>query len=104
MLPGELSSPKTLQRFAIMDVSYNLEGNAFFIAAYGALLLPQIYFGIRHRTWGFLFGMFAGGLLEVIGYVARVQMHFGQKKFLMWVQVLTQARLPPADMAATGTL
>lgn len=66
-------------------MEYSLEGNAFFIAAFAVLLPPQIYFGIRHKTWGFLFGMFSGLLLEVIGYIARVQMHFGERKFLMFV-------------------
>lgn len=64
-------------------MGYNLGGNAFYLASYAALLPPQVYLGFRYRTWGFLFGMFSGLLLEVIGYTARVQMHFGQEKFLM---------------------
>ncbi|KAM0415693.1 hypothetical protein ACHAPT_013365 [Fusarium lateritium] len=36
----------------------NLGGNAFFLACHALLILPQIYYGIRHKTWGFLFGMY----------------------------------------------
>lgn len=61
---------------------YTLEGNAFFAAAYGIFLPAQIYLGIRHRTWGFLVGMFAGLLFEVLAYVSRIQMHFGEGRFL----------------------
>jgi hypothetical protein len=31
---------------------------------------------IRYRTWGYLAGMFGGLALEIVGYVARVQLHF----------------------------
>ena len=62
---------------------YELPGNVFFAVAYGLLLPPQIYLGIRYRTWGFLFGMFCGLILEVMGYVARVQLHNGEDKFLV---------------------
>ncbi|KAH8169445.1 RTA1 like protein [Sarocladium implicatum] len=68
---------------------YTLEGNAFFAAAFGILLPVQIYLGIRHRTWGFLIGMFAGLLFEVLGYVSRIQMHFGEKKFLTYIVTIT---------------
>jgi hypothetical protein len=37
------------------------------------LLHPQIYFGIRYRTWLYLFSMSTGMLLQIVAYVARVQ-------------------------------
>jgi hypothetical protein len=60
----------------------SLGGNVFFLACHAALLPIQIFFGIRYKTWGYLFSMFSGLLLEVIGYVARVQWHFGENTFL----------------------
>lgn len=63
--------------------NYSIAGNSFFAGAFGALIPAQIYLGVRHKTWGFLFGMLAGLVLEVIGYVARIQMAYGEKKFLM---------------------
>lgn len=56
----------------------NLGGNAFFLACHAILGLSQLYYGIRHKTWGFLFGMLCGHILEIIGYAARIQMHFGE--------------------------
>jgi hypothetical protein len=40
-------------------------------------LLPfQVFFGIRYRTWGFLGCLIGGLILEILGYVARVQLHY----------------------------
>ncbi|KAI8677535.1 hypothetical protein NCS56_00643700 [Fusarium sp. Ph1] len=71
-----------------MDIP-NLGGNAFFLTCHALLILPQIYYGIRHKTWGFLFGMFCGHVLEIIGYVARIRMHFLHDEFLMYIVTLT---------------
>lgn len=54
----------------------NLGGNAFYIAIFALLLLFQIFLGVHYRTWGFFAGLSIGLLLEVIGYAARVQLHF----------------------------
>jgi hypothetical protein len=53
-----------------------LGGNVLYIALFSLLLPVQIFFGIRHRTWGFLGSLIAGLVLEVLGYVARVQLHY----------------------------
>lgn len=63
--------------------SPNLGGNAFLLACHATLLLPQLWLDIRHKTWGFLFGMFCGHVLELLGYSARVHMHNGGTGFLM---------------------
>jgi hypothetical protein len=65
------------------EVSYipSLAGNAFFLAAFLVLLLVHTGLGVRYRTWGVLIGMFCGLVLEVIGYVGRVQMHYNPFKF-----------------------
>lgn len=62
---------------------YSLGGNTFYAVAYALLLPPQIYFGVKHRTWGFLFAMFCGLVLEVIGYAARIRMSQGENQFVM---------------------
>lgn len=67
-----------------MATMYTLPGNIFFAVAFGLLLPIHIFLGWKHKTWGFLFGMFSGLLLEVLGYVARVQMHFGYDKFVLY--------------------
>lgn len=63
-----------------------LGGNAAYAAIFALILVLQIGLGVRYRTWGFAVGMFAGLLLELLGYVGRIQMHsniFDQDPFLM---------------------
>jgi len=70
----------------------NLAGNAFYASIFGLVLLIQLGLGVRYRTWGFAAGMFLGLLCEVIGYIARIQMHdnpFREDPFLMYLITLT---------------
>lgn len=60
----------------------NLGGNVFFLVCHALLLLPQVYQGIRYKTWGYLFGMFCGHVFEIVGFVARIRMHLGGDGFL----------------------
>ncbi|KAF7543413.1 hypothetical protein G7Z17_g10758 [Cylindrodendrum hubeiense] len=71
-----------------MDIPL-LAPNAFFLAFHATLLIPQVFLGIRYKTWGFLFGTFCGHVLEIIGYIARVQMHNGESKFVAYIVCLT---------------
>ena len=60
--------------------------NGFFLALFIILLVAQVFLGIRYRTWGFLVGMFAGLVLECIGYGGRIKLHqnpFIEQNFLM---------------------
>lgn len=61
---------------AQVEYQPNLGGNAFFISVFGLAILFQILFGVWFRTWGFMVGLFCGLVLEIVGYAARVQMHF----------------------------
>jgi hypothetical protein len=64
----------------------SLAGNCFYLAVFGVVIIFQAAFGITKRTWGFLIAMLGGLTLEIIGYVARVQMHsnpFAKSPFLM---------------------
>ena len=65
----------------------NLGGNLLYVAIFGLAILAQIGLTIRFKIWGFGGAMFGGLLLEIIGYVARVQMHsnpFSKGPFLMY--------------------
>jgi hypothetical protein len=77
VIPDDLC---TLSTCSLLQAHYQyiptLAGNALYIGIFALLLLVQIFFGIRYRTWGFLAGMIGGLILEIIGYTARVQMHF----------------------------
>jgi len=54
----------------------NLAGNTIYLAVFSAALLANVVLGIRYRTWGYLVGMTLGCILEVLGYVGRVMMHY----------------------------
>ncbi|KAI4178746.1 MAG: hypothetical protein L6R41_008235, partial [Letrouitia leprolyta] len=60
---------------ASVDYIPSLAGNIVYLSLFSVILLLQALFGIKWRTWSFFGAMFGGLVLEVIGYVARVQMH-----------------------------
>lgn len=68
-----------------MVALYNLAGSALFLAVYAGALLPQLYFGTRHKTWGFLVSMIFGLVLEITAYIARIKLHDGQDVFRQYV-------------------
>ena len=64
----------------------SLGGNALYAAIFGLALITQVFFTIKYRTWGYGVAMFGGLMLEIIGYVGRIQMHsnpFAKGPFLM---------------------
>ncbi|KAI4196609.1 MAG: hypothetical protein LQ346_003186, partial [Caloplaca aetnensis] len=79
---------------ATVDYVPSLGGNAFYLALFSLLLILQLAFGYKWRTWSYTGSMFGGLVLEIIGYAARVQMHYNPFKsdpFLMYLVVLTIA-------------
>jgi hypothetical protein len=54
----------------------SLGGNAFYLAAFALIFFIQAFQLWRYRTWSFSCSMMVGLVLEVVGYVGRVQMHF----------------------------
>ena len=69
-----------------MDYVPTLFGNALYAAIFAIFLVPQVWFGIKFKTWGFMAGLLGGLLLEIMGYIGRVQMHsnpFIKGPFLM---------------------
>ena len=76
----------------------SLPGNAFFLALFALLLIAHLAFGFKWRTWSFAGCVFGGLVLEIIGYVARIQMHnnpFDSDPFLMLVPILHVPTVPP---------
>jgi hypothetical protein len=59
-----------------VDFIPSIPGNAFFLSIFGLLIIPQLYFGVKHRTFAFTTTMLLGLALEVMGYVGAIQMHF----------------------------
>jgi hypothetical protein len=61
---------------AYVNYDPSLVANALYVAIFGALFLVQCYQGYYFKTWTYSISMLVGLIGEVIGYVARVQMHF----------------------------
>jgi len=69
-----------------------LAGNALYLSIFALLLFIHIFLGIRYRTWGYFGAMFGGLVLEIVGYGARVKMHYNpflSDPFLMQVVPLS---------------
>ncbi|KAH7122828.1 RTA1 like protein-domain-containing protein [Dendryphion nanum] len=72
-----------------MATRYEPAGNIIMLSFYIIVLIPQIYLGIRHKTWGFSFGMVSGIVLEILGYISRIQMAYGGGRFIQYLVCLT---------------
>lgn len=75
-----------------------LAGNALLLGIFAFLIVPQVALGVKYKTWGFMGAMLGGLILEIIGYVARIQMHnnpFAQDPFLMYVSFLAASERYP---------
>lgn len=57
---------------AAFDYRASLPGNSLYAAIFGIYLILNIFFGIRHKVWGFMTAMCIGLAGEVIGYIARI--------------------------------
>ena len=72
--------------YATVDYDPSLVGNALFLGLFSLVFLIQALQLVKYRTWSFSCAMMSGLVLEVVGYVGRVQMHFNpfdQNPFLM---------------------
>lgn len=86
----------TLDTCSILQAQYtydpSLAGNAILASYFGLLLLIQLLLGIYYRTTGFTIACCCGLILEMIGYIGRVQMHFNPfitQPFMMYVLPLS---------------
>ncbi|KAK6836958.1 Sphingoid long-chain base transporter [Apiospora arundinis] len=84
-----------------MDYLPTLPGNVVYAALFGAILLPNLFFTIRSRTWSFGIWMTLGLFGEIVGYIGRVMLHqniFSFNAFLIYLIPLTIA---PAFITAS---
>ncbi|OJD32674.1 rta1 domain protein [Diplodia corticola] len=75
-------------------------GNLTYLAILGVLLILQIGLSIRFKTWSFLVGMLGGVVLEIVGYVGRLQMHYNPFKFNPFLIQLICLTIGPAFLSA----
>lgn len=53
----------------------SLPANAFFAAIFGALLIIQLFQGVKWKSWTYLIALAFGCLGEAIGHVGRILLH-----------------------------
>jgi len=61
---------------AYLNYDPSLAANALYLSIFGLFLAIQCIQGYYFRTWTYTIGMVVGLIGEVVGYIARVQMHF----------------------------
>jgi hypothetical protein len=72
--------------YTTTDYDPTLVGNVLYLVLFGTILVAQVTQALRYHTWSFSGAMISGLILEIVGYVGRVQMHFdpfGPNPFLM---------------------
>jgi hypothetical protein len=62
--------------YAVLRYVPSYGGNIAVTSFFGAFLVAQIIFWFFYRTHSFAITMCCGLILEIVGYCARVQMHF----------------------------
>ncbi|KAA8565409.1 hypothetical protein MFRU_071g00040 [Monilinia fructicola] len=75
-------------------------GNTIYAVIFGILLFAQLGLGIKFKTWGYMVAVIFGLILEIVGYIGRILLHyspFDDNNFLMYLICLTIA---PAFLTA----
>lgn len=82
--------PCTLQTCPLSEafIPYqpNLGANAFFLGIFAVSLAAQLVLGSCYRTWSYTIGTGGGLVLEIAGYVGRIQLHANPFRFDYFVQ------------------
>ncbi|EPS27737.1 hypothetical protein PDE_02681 [Penicillium oxalicum 114-2] len=79
----------------------SLAGNTLYVALFATLLIAQIALVVRYRTWGYFAGVFGGLVLEVVGYLGRIQMHNNPFLFTPFLEYLICLTIAPAFLSAS---
>ncbi|KAH7170218.1 RTA1 like protein-domain-containing protein [Dactylonectria macrodidyma] len=72
----------------------SLAANVSLAALFGALGLIHLFLGVRWKSWGFMGGMLAGCISELVGYIGRVMLYnnpFSFNAFMIQIVCLTIA-------------
>lgn len=100
MNPGLCTIDTCELNMSNFDYIPTLAGNAVVTAIFVILLCAQLFFGIRHKTWGFMAAMFLGILLEIIGYIGRIFIHNNPFNGDAFLQSLVCLTIAPALLTA----
>ena len=89
-----------LDLFGQLHYRPSLAGNALFLAVFSLGLLIQIAQAIRYRTWGYLIAIIGGTGLEIVGYVARIELHIDDFNNNYFIIYLVGCTIGPACFSA----
>ncbi|KAF6233173.1 hypothetical protein HO173_008717 [Letharia columbiana] len=76
-------------------------GNSVYMDIFLLILIAQIFFGVRHRTWTFLGGMVPGLLGEIIGYLGRILLWHNPYSMNFFLTYLICLTIAPAFLTAS---
>lgn len=78
-----------------------IAGNAIYAAFFAILILPNLWFGIRSRTWSFMTWLVLGLIGELVGYIGRIQLHNNIFDFNAFLTYLIPLTIAPALITAS---
>lgn len=78
-----------------------IAGNAVYAAFFAILIIPNLWFGIRSKTWSFMTWMILGLVGEFVGYIGRIQLHNNIFDFNAFLTYLIPLTIAPAFITAS---
>lgn len=61
--------------WATIQYRPSMAGNVIYLLCFLALFGGQLWYGIRHKTWGYMGAVATGIFGEVIGYIGRIMLN-----------------------------
>ena len=72
----------------------SLPGNIIFVALFAIIGVIHVYLGVRWKSWGFMGGMLAGCIAEIIGYAGRIILHDNPFSYEGFMIQIGESRCP----------
>ncbi|KAK8062135.1 Sphingoid long-chain base transporter RSB1 [Apiospora hydei] len=102
ILDTELCTPQTCcLSQGWMDYIPTLAGNVLYAVIFGLLILPNVFFTVRARTWSFGVWMTLGLIGEIVGYIGRIMLNNNIFSFMGFLTYLVPLTIAPAFITAS---
>lgn len=79
----------------------SLAGNAIYAAFFAIIILPNLWLGIRSKTWSFMTWLVLGLIGELVGYIGRIQLYNNIFDFNAFLTYLIPLTIAPAFITAS---
>lgn len=101
-IPSDYCTPETccLDQGQLRYIP-TIAGNAIYAAFFAILIIPNLWFGIRSKTWSFMTWMILGLIGELVGYIGRIQLHNNIFDFNAFLTYLIPLTIAPAFITAS---